>query len=176
MAQPPKKNATYDDLHGIPENTIGEIIDGELTVTPRPSKQHVYAASVLEIELGAPINSGAAAAPAAGSFWSNPKSSWEKISSSPILRAGRRNGFRGRKQPTGFRPARTGCARCSHWGPSERIRSRRCRSMDATACSTCGSSTPPRKPSTSSAWNRTNGSWRAFSWKTTRSERNRFKK
>jgi Uma2 family endonuclease len=63
MAQPPKKNATYDDLHGIPENTIGEIIDGKLTVTPRPSKQHVYAASVLEIELGAPYQFGRGGGP-----------------------------------------------------------------------------------------------------------------
>ena len=45
MSEPAKKKATYDDLFGIPENMIGEIIDGELIVHPRPSRKHIYAAS-----------------------------------------------------------------------------------------------------------------------------------
>jgi len=37
MAEIAKVKATYNDLYGIPENATGEIIDGELIVTPRPS-------------------------------------------------------------------------------------------------------------------------------------------
>jgi hypothetical protein len=38
MPQPAKKRATYEDLFTIPENTTGEMIGGELVVTPRPSR------------------------------------------------------------------------------------------------------------------------------------------
>jgi len=47
MAEMARKQATYDDLYRVPENMTGEIIDGELIVTPRPSGKHVYAGSVL---------------------------------------------------------------------------------------------------------------------------------
>ncbi len=47
MAEMARKQATYDDLYRVPENMTGEIIDGELIVTPRPSRKHVYAGSVL---------------------------------------------------------------------------------------------------------------------------------
>ncbi|HIJ69046.1 MAG TPA: Uma2 family endonuclease, partial [Deltaproteobacteria bacterium] len=43
MAEEAKKKAAYDDLYSIPENMTGQIIDGELIVTPRPSRYHVYA-------------------------------------------------------------------------------------------------------------------------------------
>ena len=52
MTDPAKKRATYDDLYAIPENAIGEIIDGELVVTPRPSPEHAQASSVLGAEIG----------------------------------------------------------------------------------------------------------------------------
>jgi Uma2 family endonuclease len=48
MSEPAKKRATYDDLLNIPKNMTGEIIDGELIVTPRPSRKHIYTASSLE--------------------------------------------------------------------------------------------------------------------------------
>ncbi len=41
MAEPARKRATYDDLYNIPENMTGEIIDGQLYATPRPSRKHV---------------------------------------------------------------------------------------------------------------------------------------
>src|SRR5690242_150820 len=44
MAEPAKKMATYEDLHGLPENVTGEIVAGELIATPRPSRNHGYAA------------------------------------------------------------------------------------------------------------------------------------
>ncbi len=51
MGEPAVKKATYDDLHSIPENMLGQIIDGELHTMPRPSPKHAKAAS----DLGAVI-------------------------------------------------------------------------------------------------------------------------
>jgi len=45
MAETAKKWATYDDLYNIPENMTGEIIDGELIVSPRPSPEHMFISS-----------------------------------------------------------------------------------------------------------------------------------
>ena len=42
MAETAKKEAVYDDLLEIPENRIGEIIAGELVVSPRPSPRHSH--------------------------------------------------------------------------------------------------------------------------------------
>jgi Uma2 family endonuclease len=58
MPEPAKGRAAYEDLYNIPENMTGEIIDGELLVTPRPSRNHVYAASALGSEVGPPYQFG----------------------------------------------------------------------------------------------------------------------
>ncbi|MDR3567761.1 MAG: Uma2 family endonuclease [Syntrophobacteraceae bacterium] len=58
-----KKSAIYEDLYGIPENAIGEIISGELTVTPRPSRRHTLAASRLGGELIPPYDFGRGGGP-----------------------------------------------------------------------------------------------------------------
>ena len=58
MSEPVKKRASYEDLYSIPENMTGEIIDGELLVTPRPSRNHAYAASALGSEVGPPYQFG----------------------------------------------------------------------------------------------------------------------
>lgn len=47
MAEPAKKNASYEDLHHIPENMIGEIVNGELHAMPRPSPRHAKVSSDL---------------------------------------------------------------------------------------------------------------------------------
>ena len=47
MSKPAKKKATYQDLYGVSSDMTGEIIDGELIVTPRPSRKHTYATSAL---------------------------------------------------------------------------------------------------------------------------------
>lgn len=52
------KKATYEDLWSIPENTIGEILGGELIVTPRPAPRHMYAATILGEEIGPPYRRG----------------------------------------------------------------------------------------------------------------------
>ena len=58
MAEPARKRATYDDLYSIPENMIGEIIDGELFVSPRPSPRHSKASSVLSAGIVTPYQFG----------------------------------------------------------------------------------------------------------------------
>ena len=52
MSEPARKRATYEDLYNIPENMTGEIINGELVVTPRPSRKHTSTASSLGYKLG----------------------------------------------------------------------------------------------------------------------------
>lgn len=63
MGRPAAKRATYEDLYTIPEGAIGEIIDGELVVTPRPSPEHAAAASVLGGELVPPYHMGRGGGP-----------------------------------------------------------------------------------------------------------------
>src|SRR5712692_2715228 len=54
----PKKPATYEDILRLPENVVGEIIDGELVVSPRPAVGHARASSVLGNKLGPPFDTG----------------------------------------------------------------------------------------------------------------------
>jgi Uma2 family endonuclease len=52
------RRATYADLEAVPANQVGEIIDGELHVHPRPAPRHAKASSLLGIELGGPFYLG----------------------------------------------------------------------------------------------------------------------
>ena len=47
MTEVAKRKATYEDLYNIPENMTGEIIAGELIVTPRPSRKHGFCVTAL---------------------------------------------------------------------------------------------------------------------------------
>ena len=58
MAESANKIATYDDLYNIPENMTGEIINGELVATPRPSRKHSNAISAISGELTPPYRFG----------------------------------------------------------------------------------------------------------------------
>jgi Uma2 family endonuclease len=53
-----RKPATYADLLALPEHLIGEIIDGELIVSPRPGPRHALASSALGGELSGPFGRG----------------------------------------------------------------------------------------------------------------------
>ncbi|MBF0396578.1 MAG: Uma2 family endonuclease [Desulfobacterales bacterium] len=57
MLEPIKTNATYQDLYSIPENMIGEIIDGKLYAMPRPSPRHSNVASGIA-EIRGPFQHG----------------------------------------------------------------------------------------------------------------------
>jgi Uma2 family endonuclease len=55
---PARRRATYADLCALPENLIGEIIDGELEVQPRPAFVHARATTALSEEIGPPFDRG----------------------------------------------------------------------------------------------------------------------
>lgn len=63
MTEPAKKGATYNDLYAIPENMTGEIIAGELIVTPRPSRKHAAATTLLTSRLVPPYQFGEGGGP-----------------------------------------------------------------------------------------------------------------
>jgi Uma2 family endonuclease len=46
-----RRKATYDDLFEVPENMVGEILDGEVIATPRPASPHALAASAAGSDL-----------------------------------------------------------------------------------------------------------------------------
>lgn len=54
----PKREVTYADLLDVPPNKVGEILEGELVVSPRPAFRHARAASELMGILSGPFNRG----------------------------------------------------------------------------------------------------------------------
>ncbi|MCY1019341.1 Uma2 family endonuclease [Pyxidicoccus sp. MSG2] len=58
MSKETKRPATYADLEALPENVVGQIIDGELIVMPRPAGQHGAAHTALIGELYTPFQRG----------------------------------------------------------------------------------------------------------------------
>ncbi len=52
------KLATYEDLLALPDDVVGEIINGQLHAMPRPRIRHASASSNLGIKLGAPFQFG----------------------------------------------------------------------------------------------------------------------
>jgi Uma2 family endonuclease len=59
MAEAPKvkARATYDDILALPEHQVGEIIDGDLHVSPRPRSRHALATTALLARLGPAFHS-----------------------------------------------------------------------------------------------------------------------
>ena len=58
MVSSTKKPATYQDLCDLPENQVGELLDGELFASPRPASPHTFAGSALGGELFGPFQKG----------------------------------------------------------------------------------------------------------------------
>lgn len=58
MGDPAKRRATYDDLIGVPEHLVAEILDGTLVTHPRPASLHTRASSRLGAELDGPFDRG----------------------------------------------------------------------------------------------------------------------
>ncbi|MCI0418405.1 MAG: hypothetical protein L0312_04150, partial [Acidobacteria bacterium] len=48
----PQEVSLYERLLALPENLVGEIINGQLYTQPRPAGPHAVACSSLEIEIG----------------------------------------------------------------------------------------------------------------------------
>jgi Uma2 family endonuclease len=55
---PKPRPATYEDIVRLPEYLVGEIIDGDLIVSPRPAPVHALASSSLGVEIGGPFGRG----------------------------------------------------------------------------------------------------------------------
>jgi Uma2 family endonuclease len=55
---PIRRPPTYDDIVRLPEHLIGEIVDGELYVSPRPAIPHAVAGSTLAGDLSGPFQRG----------------------------------------------------------------------------------------------------------------------
>jgi len=58
VTNPAPRPARYDDLLAVPDHLVGEIIDGELTTSPRPAGRHAVASSALGFSLGPPFSFG----------------------------------------------------------------------------------------------------------------------
>lgn len=58
MTLPVRRPPTYDDIVALPEHVVGEILDGELVVSPRPAPPHAVAASALGGTLLPPLQFG----------------------------------------------------------------------------------------------------------------------
>jgi Uma2 family endonuclease len=66
---PVKKRATYDDLLALPEHLVGEIIDGDLIVSPRPASPHARASSILGADLTGPFDRAPGGGGGPGGWW-----------------------------------------------------------------------------------------------------------
>ena len=53
-----REHATYQDLVELPENMVGEIIEGELYASPRPGGPHARFASALGMDIGSAYDRG----------------------------------------------------------------------------------------------------------------------
>lgn len=58
MALTARRLRGYDDLWSVPDHQIGEIIAGELVVSPRPAPRHAYAQHSLDYEVTGPFQKG----------------------------------------------------------------------------------------------------------------------
>jgi Uma2 family endonuclease len=53
-----RTQTTYDDILALPDHVVGEIVDGELIVSPRPAAPHARASTVLGGDIGPPFDRG----------------------------------------------------------------------------------------------------------------------
>lgn len=67
MARDARWHASYEEIERLPETMIGELLDGELVVAPRPALRHALAASALGVQLGPMANVPGGGAP--GEAW-----------------------------------------------------------------------------------------------------------
>ncbi len=58
LAKSIRRPATYEDLLALPEHLVGEIIAGQLEVSPRPSSAHALACGALHVDLGKSLRGG----------------------------------------------------------------------------------------------------------------------
>ncbi len=93
MTEPAKRKAVYEDLFSLPENMTGEIIHGELIVTPRPSRKDGVVASRLGYEVGPPYDLGRGGGPGGWVVLSGPEVSFGENILVPDMAGWRRERF-----------------------------------------------------------------------------------
>jgi Uma2 family endonuclease len=69
MAERKKRPATYADIERLPEHLIGEILNGELIVSPRPAVPHTHSASFIGADLMGPFVRGPGGPGGPGGWW-----------------------------------------------------------------------------------------------------------
>jgi len=65
--------ATYDDILALPEHVVGEIIDGELVVSPRPASRHAAASTSLGAGLHSSFGRGGSGRPGGWAILDEPE-------------------------------------------------------------------------------------------------------
>ena len=55
---PKRREATYEDLLALPDDVLGQLVEGELHATPRPAIEHQRTSSTLGFDLGVPFDRG----------------------------------------------------------------------------------------------------------------------
>jgi Uma2 family endonuclease len=58
MSSPARRRATFEDVLALPEHVVGEIVDGELVTSPRPSFSHAAVTTGLAAALAPPFQYG----------------------------------------------------------------------------------------------------------------------
>lgn len=53
-----RRKATYADIEALPEHLVGEILEGELVVSPRPAPPHAFTAISLGSDVSGPFQRG----------------------------------------------------------------------------------------------------------------------
>ncbi|MCC6999890.1 MAG: Uma2 family endonuclease [Deltaproteobacteria bacterium] len=68
-SSPGPKRATYQDLLALPDNVVGEIVAGELVVSPRPAPAHATATSALGADLNQAFHRKPGGPKGPGGWW-----------------------------------------------------------------------------------------------------------
>jgi|GEM_PF-4167136 len=123
MAIPALKLPSYDDILALPENVIGEIINGRLEVQPRPAPKHALTSSALGGELFRPFQRGGSP----GGWW---------ILDEPELHIG--NACRNCLRRLGLKSCPIGSAKFYRSQPPKSIAARKCLFMQVWAYSIVG--------------------------------------
>ena len=58
MREAARRGATYEDLLALPDHVVGQIVDGDLVVHPRPTMEHARASGGLHDDLRGPFDRG----------------------------------------------------------------------------------------------------------------------
>lgn len=127
------KKAPYEGLYRIPENTTGEIIEGELMVTPRPPWRNVRTVSVLGAEVIGPYDLGEGDGPGAWIILIEPELGPDQNIVVPDLEGGKRSDFQPPRITTGSRWLRTGSVSFFHPARPRSTKSVKCRSARGMA-------------------------------------------